>query len=195
MSEPGPFRVSFTDPQLFTVGTVGEVGRRLFFFQVRDRGSGIVTVKVEKQQVAALGVSLGQMLARLPRPGPLPSDLGPEEPIEPLWAVSRLAISYESDRDRIVLVADEIAGRIGREGDEDDEDDEDVWDEEPGAEGETPAGARLEVTITREQAAALVLRAVALVAAGRPPCPLCGHPLDPSGHECPRTNGHRPPRA
>ena len=32
-----------------------------------------------------------------------------------------------------------------------------------------------------------------LVEAGRPPCPLCSLPLDPAGHDCPRTNGHRPP--
>ncbi len=30
-----------------------------------------------------------------------------------------------------------------------------------------------------------------IVAAGRPPCPLCGLPLDPEGHVCPRQNGHR----
>ena len=29
------------------------------------------------------------------------------------------------------------------------------------------------------------------VAAGRPPCPFCGDPLDPSGHVCPRANGYR----
>lgn len=30
------------------------------------------------------------------------------------------------------------------------------------------------------------------VAAGRPPCPLCGAPIDPTGHVCPRANGHHP---
>ncbi|MGH9041277.1 MAG: DUF3090 family protein, partial [Acidimicrobiia bacterium] len=28
------------------------------------------------------------------------------------------------------------------------------------------------------------------VVAGRPPCPLCGGPLDPEGHVCPKLNGH-----
>jgi hypothetical protein len=32
-----------------------------------------------------------------------------------------------------------------------------------------------------------------LVRAGRPACPLCGNPMDPEGHSCPRTNGHRSP--
>jgi hypothetical protein len=31
-----------------------------------------------------------------------------------------------------------------------------------------------------------------VVAAGRPPCPLCTAPMDPTGHICPRTNGHHP---
>ena len=51
----------------------------------------------------------------------------------------------------------------------------------------------LRIALTREQAAAFAIHATRLVEAGRPPCPLCGLPLDPSGHACPRTNGHRPP--
>ena len=39
--------------------------------------------------------------------------------------------------------------------------------------------------------AAFAQRALAVVAAGRPPCPFCGKPLDPSGHVCPRANGYR----
>ena len=58
-------------------------------------------------------------------------------------------------------------------------------------EDETGAVARL--SISREQAAAFAIRATQLVESGRPACPLCGLPLDPSGHDCPRTNGHRPP--
>jgi uncharacterized repeat protein (TIGR03847 family) len=39
-------------------------------------------------------------------------------------------------------------------------------------------------------ARAVVERALRVVSAGRPPCPLCGAPLDPRGHICPRRNGH-----
>ncbi|MGH9299272.1 MAG: DUF3090 family protein, partial [Acidimicrobiales bacterium] len=49
------------------------------------------------------------------------------------------------------------------------------------------------LVMTREQAAALAIRATELVEAGRPPCPLCGYPLDPRGNVCPRTNGHSAP--
>jgi uncharacterized repeat protein (TIGR03847 family) len=46
------------------------------------------------------------------------------------------------------------------------------------------------VLITAPTARAFVDRVARVVAAGRPPCPLCGQPLDPQGHLCPRRNGH-----
>jgi uncharacterized repeat protein (TIGR03847 family) len=49
----------------------------------------------------------------------------------------------------------------------------------------------LRVRITAVAARAFVKRAQRVVAAGRPPCPLCALPLDPEGHVCPRQNGHR----
>jgi hypothetical protein len=69
---------------------------------------------------------------------------------------------------------------VGVEDDDEDEDDID-------------SGHVLRVALTREQAAAFAIHATRLVEAGRPPCPLCSLPLDPAGHDCPRTNGHRPP--
>jgi uncharacterized repeat protein (TIGR03847 family) len=72
--------------------------------------------------------------------------------------------------------------------------------EEDEAAGEAPEdllggdGATARFLATREQMAALAIRSAQLVEAGRPACPLCGYPLDPSGHQCIRTNGHRPPQ-
>jgi hypothetical protein len=51
----------------------------------------------------------------------------------------------------------------------------------------------LELTLSKEWAGGLAIAITRLVEAGRPACPLCGGPLDPQGHDCPRTNGHRPP--
>ncbi len=61
--------------------------------------------------------------------------------------------------------------------DEDDDEDEDGPD-------------LLRVRISLDAARSFVARAGRVVAAGRPPCPLCGNPLDPQGHICPRQNGH-----
>jgi len=49
----------------------------------------------------------------------------------------------------------------------------------------------LRVRIGGTAARAFVTRAQAVVAAGRPPCPFCGGPLDAGGHVCPRANGYR----
>lgn len=154
-------------PDRFTVGTVGPVGQRLFLLQCRE-GRQLLTLKVEKRQVAVLAATLATIVRDHERPGHLPDDLTLEEPAGPDWTAGTIGVSYDEDDGRIVLVVEELV-----------------------AEGE--AGAVARVSISREQAAAFAIRATALVEAGRPPCPLCGSPLDPSGHECPRTNGHRPP--
>ena len=155
------------DLDRFTVGTEGEVGQRVFLLQCRS-GLTVVTLKAEKQQVSVLAEYLGRLLADLDRPEDLPVDLELEEPADPHWVIGTLGVSYDDALDRIVLVAEELVAE----------------DEE---------GDMARFTITRAQAAAFAIRATTLVEAGRPPCPLCGGPLDPSGHECPRTNGHRPP--
>jgi hypothetical protein len=48
----------------------------------------------------------------------------------------------------------------------------------------------LRVRLSPAEARSFVNRALTVVAAGRLPCPLCGQPLDPQGHICPRRNGH-----
>ncbi len=159
-----------------TVGTVGPSGQRTFFLQARQAGQ-LVTLKVEKQQVAALARHLADLLADLPSVGALPDDteLELEQPAIAEWAVGALRIDYDAPLDQIVIIAEEIE-IIDEEG-------------EPVDEG----GGMARLTASREQIAALAIRGTTLVEAGRPPCPLCGYPLDPAGHSCPRTNGHRAP--
>jgi uncharacterized repeat protein (TIGR03847 family) len=169
-------------PDRLTVGAEGDPGRRLFFLQARE-GALVVTLKMEKVQVAALAAWIAKTLEDLPALGHLPEDddLVPEPFTEPAWAVGSLGGSYDAELDRIVLVATEIGETPSAEAglEPEAEDDED--------------GATARFLATREQMAALAIRAARLVEAGRPPCPLCGYPLDPSGHQCPRTNGNRPP--
>lgn len=151
-------------PDVFSVGTSGPVGERLFLLHFSE-GAARATVKVEKQQVAVLATYLGRIVRQLRRPDHLPDDLDFDVEVEPDWVVGTIGVSYDEDADRLVVIVEE-----GDDG-----------------------GAVARIAITREQAAAFAIRATTLVEAGRPPCPLCGLPLDPSGHDCPRTNGHRPP--
>ena len=90
--------------------------------------------------------------------------------ILPEWVVGTLSVAYDDTEDRIVLQAEELV------------------DEE---EAEDPGHARFH--LTRAQVVAYCERAAELVASGRPPCPICGQPMDPDGHVCPRSNGHRKP--
>jgi len=101
------------------------------------------------------------------------------EPVVAEWVVGSLGVSYDEDADRIVLVADELVDQVS--------------DEEGGVEvalGSVDA-ARVRITATRAQIAALARRGAEVVEAGRPPCPLCGQPMNPEGHMCIRLNGHR----
>jgi len=156
-------------PDEFTVGTVGPVGERTFLLQSR-KGTELLTLKVEKQQVAVLASYLARIVREVGRPGSLPQDVVFRSDEEPAWVVGTIGVSYDESNAQIVVVAEELVG-----------------------EDEESSVARF--TVTLEQAAAFAIVATGLVEAGRPPCPLCGLPLDPSGHACPRTNGHRPPTA
>ncbi len=159
----------FEGADQLTVGAIGEPGERVFLVQVR-RSSALLTLKVEKQQVAALV----EYFAQVVRQHPEPVEAGPESDLDAAYApdfvVESLAVTYDEELGRIVIVAEE-------EGSDEDEED----------------GSSARISVTREQAAAFAIQGKRAVEAGRPPCPFCGHPLDARGHVCPRMNGHRPP--
>lgn len=164
------------DVNHFTAGAVGEPGRRVFLLQ-GGQGKQLVTIKLEKQQVAALSAYLGQLVAGLARPGHLPEDLDLRGPLEIAWIGGEISAVYEETSDRIVVTIVEAV----------------TEDPDESASQVDTIGPAAIFRITREQAAAFAIRGMTLVESGRPPCPLCGHPIDPSGHACPRTNGNRPP--
>jgi uncharacterized repeat protein (TIGR03847 family) len=153
-----------------TVGTVGEPGQRVFFVQARGDGQ-LVALRLEKQQVAALAQYLQGALEDLPE---LPGGevVEPGELIEPVvaeWVVGSLGVAYDDTAERFVIAAEELV----------DEDDPDSVD-----------AGRARFHLTRPQVAGFVRRAEETVQSGRPPCPICGGPMDPDGHICPRGNGH-----
>jgi uncharacterized repeat protein (TIGR03847 family) len=157
------------DPLVFTAGTVGEPGARAFYLQAQAPGV-VVTLKCEKQQVGALAEYFAGVLADLPAVDDqrMPTLLELIEPVVPEWTVGRLAVGWDETNDRMVLVAEELL------------------DEESEESGIDAAEARFR--LSREQVAGFVGKAEELIAAGRPQCPLCGGPLDPEGHACPRLN-------
>jgi len=153
----------YDQPDKVMVGTRGEVGNRLFLLQVRE-GRRLTIAKCEKVQLSALAEWIGSVIAELGRPAHLPDDLALEPEYEPDIVVGEIAVALDTADQRIELTIESLES-------------EDT----------------LVISLTREWAAALAIAITRLVEAGRPPCPLCGLPLDSRGHDCPRTNGHRAP--
>jgi uncharacterized repeat protein (TIGR03847 family) len=160
------------EPQRFVPGSIGEPGARVFYIQAVE-GTQVVSLRLEKQQVAALAEYLAGILADL---SPVePQSLDDTDLIEPVaaeWVVGSLAVAYEESNDRLLIVAEELV----------------VVDDETELPEHTPATARF--LVTRQQVDLFIRKAVGLVQAGRPLCPICGRPMDPDGHVCPRSNGH-----
>ena len=178
----------FDDPDRFSTGTVGQPGSRTFFLQVRA-GTRVVSVVIEKSQVSALAERLGQLLVELDQngvvedpPTPIQPDVRPlDEPLNEVFRTGSLTLGWDGEAERVLVEAraqievESIEEAIeALQVEDDDEDGPDL----------------LRVRMTADAARAFVERAHRVVRAGRPPCPLCGNPLDPSGHICPRKNGH-----
>jgi uncharacterized repeat protein (TIGR03847 family) len=176
----------FDLPDRFVAGTVGEPGSRTFFLQARD-GSRLVSVVLEKVQVAVLADRLNDLLEELerrgvaePAPAP-PADAEPlDEPVVEAFRAGTLTLGWDGDSERVLVEAREQS-----------EEDEEIEAGEVEVEDDPPDGPDLfRVRLSPPAARAFVERAVRVVGSGRPPCPLCGQPLDPQGHICARRNGH-----
>ena len=180
-------RFVFDPPDRFVAGTVGEPGHRTFFLQARD-GRRVVSVVLEKTQVAVLAERLGSLLFELDRRGitktadaAAATDTSPlDEPLQEAFRAGTLTLGWDGGSERVLIEARAMT----------DEDEEP--DDEPAVEADDDEDGPdlFRVRISADAARAFVDRAMRVVGAGRPPCPLCGQPLDPGGHICPRRNGH-----
>jgi uncharacterized repeat protein (TIGR03847 family) len=165
-----------------TADAVGEPGQRTFYLQAAS-GADQVTLLVEKEQVRRLAENLETWLPELAAGRPEDpaeavaaeaGELALAEPLEPDFRVGQLSLSYDEERDRVLVIATELQAD----------------EEEDPLELADPLEVRL--LVTRAQLRVLARHGAEVVARGRPLCPLCGNPLDPGGHICPAQNGHRP---
>ena len=175
----------YDPPERFVAGAVGQPGARAFFLQARAEGR-LTTVALEKFQVAALAERLDELLDEVLRrsggaaqvPAMAPAELTDDAPLDAAarrrtsgsapwrWPGTPTPRRWSSRRRRSI-------------------------DDEERAVDEPPEPAMLRVRISAGAARAFTQRALKVVAAGRPPCPLCGQPLDAEGHICVRLNGYR----
>jgi len=190
-------QVFFYDaPDRFVAGTVGLPGRRSFYLQATAAGR-TTSVALEKTQVAALAERIDELLDEVVRRSggnaPVPavspaelSDTAPlESPVEEEFRVGTMALAWDGEDERMIVEAQALV-ELDADNDEDLADAEErlLQDDENGP-------PMLRVRLTGTMARAFAKRALEVVNAGRPPCPLCSLPLDPEGHVCPRQNGYR----
>jgi uncharacterized repeat protein (TIGR03847 family) len=174
----------FDRPARFVAGTVGQPGDRTFYLQASGAGR-TVSVALEKVQVSLLADRLEELLAEVQRRlgVPIAKDMPGDDnepldtPVDEEFRVGAMGLAWDGDAGLVVVEAQAAGDEPADESTilEDVEDGPDV----------------LRVRISTAEARAFVDRARRVVSAGRPPCPLCGLPLDAAGHICPRQNGYR----
>ena len=160
-----------------TTCAIGTPGKRVFCLQARQ-DEQLITLTVEKEQVQSLAIGVEQFLKDLYERMPdleeaaaeyEEEQMALEKPIDPAFRVGQIGIGYDEQDDRLVLVAREIVA-------------EDQDPEEAGI-------ARL--WCSREQLRAMSQWGLEIASRGRRICGNCGQPIDPEGHFCPKSNGHK----
>src|SRR6202000_17197 len=175
----------FRSPDRFVAGTVGQPGNRTFYLQaVHD--SRVVSVVLEKQQVAVLAERIGALLLEVNRRfgTPVPPETAEVEDLSPLimpvdaeFRVGTMGLGWNSEAQTVVVellpVSDTgVDASVALDDTE-----------------EGPDAVRL--FFPPESAREFPTRSNRVISAGRPPCPLCDEPLDPEGHVCARANGYK----
>ncbi len=172
-----PYQVFDLNPvDRITTDAIGDPGKRVFYIQAR-KGSNLVTVICEKEHVAALAMATDEVLLSMadddadavvdPDPA-IEGGMELEYPLEPAFRTGQVNLGYDRASERLVVIAYELM----EEGDD-----------------AQPSIARF--WAAPAQMRAFSVQAQEIVAAGRPTCPMCGEPIEPEGHFCPRKNGHR----
>jgi uncharacterized repeat protein (TIGR03847 family) len=170
--------IEFDPVDAIGAGAFGQPGQRVFVIQAR-KGEAVLSVLVEKEQVALLATEATQFLDGLDEKFPdetttaAMSASGPVSEAEPLFRARLIGIGFDESRGLVLLELREDA---------------------PEEEEETPPdpdetdGRIARLYATRSQVRAMVANGATAVAGGRPRCQLCDFPTDPEGHRCPRWN-------
>jgi uncharacterized repeat protein (TIGR03847 family) len=158
------------------VAAVGEPGQRRFFLLATGSGRTL-TLGCEKSQLQALIVRVHQMLEAQQIDTPERAADAPSNdsaPGEPEWQIGEMGLGYHDARKMFVLVASQSAAG------------------DPGEAPPADDAPSVRFWLSHDQVIAFSKQAESVLSAGRPLCPRCGLPMDPSGHPCPVMNGARP---
>ncbi|WP_299565872.1 DUF3090 domain-containing protein [uncultured Mycolicibacterium sp.] len=175
----------FREPDRFVAGTVGEPGNRTFYLQAVD-DHRVVSVVLEKQQVAVLADRISALLVEINRRfgTPIPPETDEVEDLSPLvtpidaeFRVGTMGLGWDAEAQAVVV---ELLAMSDAE-----------FDASVVLDDAEEGPDALRVFLTPQSARQFAARSQRVIAAGRPPCPLCDEPLDPEGHLCVRLNGYR----
>lgn len=163
-------------------GCIGKPGQRIFYIQAAKEGE-MITILCEKFQVQQLAQGIHKFVEQLHKKNPhleisaLPDsdlDLDFRQPIEPLFRVGEIGIDYDQESGLMVLIAQEV----GKEGQKDEHEDE-------------SEAVTLRIWATSLQMLQMANYGEEQASRGRPICGNCMQPIDPEGHFCPKSNGHK----
>jgi uncharacterized repeat protein (TIGR03847 family) len=166
--------IEFDPVDRIMAGALGEPGSRTFVIQAA-KDDELLTVVLEKEQVAVLSIRLLQLLTALEAPEvSSPAEMDLEDSGDPLFRARMLRVGFDAARDLVLL---ELYEQVPEDLEE--------WEETEDLPG-TGWMARLFVDLG--QARAMATGGAEAVAAGRSVCRMCWLPMDPEGHLCPALN-------
>ena len=165
MADP---KLEFTNLNRLTPDTVGEPGQRTFRI-LADSDSSSAVLWLEKEHLFELALGIQQLISNLPenagKDGFVPAEREAPGLTRLEFRIGKLALGHDGNNGMFLI---------------------DAYDSEDANE----EAATVRIWMDREQLENFSEEALHVCAAGRPICPLCDRPIDPSGHACPRVNGH-----
>ncbi len=164
--------IELSAPEHVTADFLGEAGQRTFYLQASEQAE-TVSILLEKAQVAGIAQVLTELLAGVGAEPVSSWDIESMRlrmPVTPRWRAGAVAVGLEPELGRFLIEVTELV---------------------PEDENREPEQVR--IWISEDQARVVAAHAAWSVAQGRPTCQLCGLPIDPGGHHCPRLNGTRNP--
>ena len=163
---------------------IGEPGQRTFRLRVSS-GQRTASLWLEKEQLQALALALMRLLVQMGQPEYIPAAGAVPNPLSPFPEQASLDLKVG----RLGLGLDQTEGNIALFAYEVEESEEEP--EEPEQPEQPETDAVLACRAAPAQCRDLVAMIEGIIAAGRHICRLFLGPIDPEGHVCARSNGHR----
>lgn len=146
------------------VQAFGQPGQRTFRLRIVGSKSESASLWMEKEHLGALSLAIRRVLSQVGygREARMAEVDEFPEVADHDFRVGSIGIGFNPSNQTVVLELGEL---------------------------EKEEDSLLRVQLTLDHCASLIGQLGAIIVAGRPLCPLCSLPIDPSGHMCVRSNG------